>query len=70
MSHHINKEGNFQSDKYPNMAPNTIRLRGPILNFNNPEHRERLKKFAQRTKDRKLAEDILQVIEKIEKKKN
>jgi len=66
MGHHINKDGNFQSDKYPNMAPNTIKMRGPILDFNNPEHRERLKRFALKTKDKELGEEILEVIKKIE----
>ena len=65
MPHHINDKGNFQSDKYPDLSENKI-----ILSFKDSLAREVLKIYAEKTNDKELGEDILQVIKNIEKPKN
>ena len=60
MGHHINKKGQFQSDKYPWLSPNKI-----ILSFNDKIAREVLRLYAEKTKDRELANDIREVIRNI-----
>jgi hypothetical protein len=55
MGHHITSEGTFQSDKYPDLAPDKI-----VLSFKDKEAQEALKVFAHTTNDRELAEDILE----------
>ena len=57
--HHINKDGDFQSDKHPFMKPNKL-----MLSFKDKEARIALKVFAKVTKDRELGEDILEVLNK------
>ncbi len=57
MSHHINKDGQFQSDKYPDLTPNKI-----ILSFKDPAARCALKTFCVETDDHELAKDILKVL--------
>lgn len=64
MGHHINKEGNFQSDKYPELPENKI-----ILSFKDKTAREALKLYASMTGDIELGQDILQVIKKLEEEK-
>lgn len=59
MGHHINREGNFQSDKYPELPENKI-----ILSFNDPLARKVLYTYAQETEDRELGDDMLQVLRK------
>lgn len=61
MGHHINEQGNFQSDKYPELAENKI-----ILSFNDEAARKALRVFAESSDDKELAEDILQVLQKFE----
>ncbi len=61
MGHHINEQGNFQSDKYPELPENKI-----LLSFNDPSARKALRVFAQETTDEELSEDILQVLKKFE----
>ena len=65
MGHHINKKGNFQSDKYPKLPENKI-----ILSFKDKLAREVLKIYGEKTRDKGLGEDILQVIKKIEQEKS
>lgn len=60
MSHHINKDGQFQSDKHPDLAPNKI-----VLSFKDPAAQQALVLFAEETDDRELAEDILIVLKEI-----
>jgi len=55
MGHHINEKGQFQSDKYPDLPPDKI-----ILSFNDPVAREALRLYSKMTKDRELADDILE----------
>jgi len=62
MGHHINKQGQFQSDKYPELAPDKI-----VLSFKDEEARPVLYLFAEITKDKELAEDIRERIITIEK---
>ena len=54
MGHHINEKGQFQSDKFPELAPDKI-----VLSFKDPVAREALMQFAGRTKDMRLGADIL-----------
>lgn len=54
MGHHINNEGQFQSDKYPDLPPDKI-----ILSFKDPHAKEALRRYAELTDDKVLAEDIL-----------
>ena len=60
MGHHINSEGQFQSDKYPDLPPDKI-----ILSFKDPVAREALKLYAKNAQDKELAEDILARIQSI-----
>lgn len=62
MGHHINKKGNFQSDKYPELPENKI-----VLSFKDELARRVLETYAKATPDRELGMDISQVIKKIEK---
>jgi len=41
MGHHINDEGQFQSDKYPDLGPDKI-----VLSFKDPRARRALRQFA------------------------
>ena len=50
MGNHINSQGKFQSDKYPDLPPDKI-----ILSFKDPVAREALNVYAQNTKDKKLS---------------
>ena len=61
MGHHIVK-GRFQSDKYKWLAPDKI-----ILSFKDPAARLALKRFADMTPDRELAEDIKTRLKSIRK---
>ena len=60
MGHHINSAGQFQSDKYPDLAPDKF-----ILSFKDPVAREALKLYAENAEDKELAEDILARIQSI-----
>ena len=59
MGHHINDNGDFQSDKYPELAPNKI-----ILSFKDKHARTALNIYAELTEDAELAEDIFLVLNK------
>lgn len=59
MGHHVTKEGNFQSDKYPELAENKI-----ILSFNDLAARKALEIYAEHAADKELGEDILEVLKK------
>lgn len=63
MGHHINENGNFKSDKYPDLSENKI-----ILSFKDPVAREALKVYAEKTDDKELGEDIIQAIKNIEER--
>ncbi len=58
MGHHINEQGQFQSDKYPDLPPNKI-----ILSFKENEARLALRIYAGITKDNELGDDIIQVLD-------
>ena len=60
MGHHINSKGQFQSDKYSNLAPDKF-----ILSFKDPIAQEALKLYAENTEDKELAEDIFERIQSI-----
>lgn len=53
MAQHINSDGKFKSDKYPELPPDKL-----ILSFKDKEARPALKLFAETTKQRALAESI------------
>lgn len=53
MGHHINKRGQFKSDKYPKLPPDKI-----ILSFKDAAAREALRLYAKLTDDKDLAWDI------------
>jgi len=61
MGHHIDSKGRFQSDKYPELAPDKI-----VLSFKDPVARYALRYYAASCKDRELVNDILERIEAIE----
>lgn len=60
MGHHMNKQGQFQSDKYPDLPPDKI-----ILSFKDKHARLVLWHYAEITDDKELADDIKQRIESI-----
>ena len=60
MGHHI-LNGRFQSDLFPDLAPDKI-----VLSFKDAAARLALKRFADMTQDRELAEDILTRIRTIQ----
>ncbi len=53
MGHHINDQGQFQSDKYPDLPPDKI-----VLSFKDPAARTALTAYALCATDRELAKDI------------
>ena len=57
MGHHINADGQFQSDKYPDLPPDKI-----VLSFKDPAARDALRTYVATVKifggDEELAEDI------------
>jgi len=60
--HHINKDGQFQSDKYPDLKPDKI-----ALSFKDKHAKEALRLYAELTKDTELAKDILFRLDSMEK---
>ncbi len=60
MGHHIDSEGLFRSDKYPELPPDRI-----VLSFEQPADRQALALFAHHTEDLELAKDIMTRIETI-----
>ncbi len=54
MGHHLDSEGRFQSDKYPELSPDKI-----ILSFHDQLARQSLRYYAKYTDDKELADDIL-----------
>ena len=62
MGHHINEAGQFQSDKYPDLAPDKI-----VLSFKDPIARSALRKYATMTLDFELGHDIIERLDAIEK---
>jgi len=54
MGHHINADGQFQSDKFPDLPPDKI-----VLSFNDSSAKSALHLFASLTDDKELADDIL-----------
>lgn len=53
MGHHINKNGQFQSDKYRELKPDKI-----VLSFKDIAARKALKEYVKYSDDKELAEDI------------
>ena len=53
MGHHIDSEGRFQSDKYPELPPDKI-----VLSFKDPIAQECLAIYAAHTADLGLGQDI------------
>jgi len=53
MGHHINSDGQFQSDKYPELPPDKM-----VLSFKDKHARYCLLMYAKYTSDKELAEDI------------
>ena len=60
MGKHIDKEGRFRSDKFPDLDPDYV-----ALSFKDAAARQALAVFCQHTKDQELADDILKRIETI-----
>ena len=54
MGHHIDNEGRFQSDKYPDLAPDKI-----VLSFKDFAARQALWIYAELTDDDELGKDIM-----------
>jgi len=57
MGHHIDKDGNFQSDKYPDLPPNKI-----TLSFKDHAAQCALAEYIKHSDDKELAEDIRSVL--------
>ena len=55
MGHHIDSEGRFQSDKYPDLPPDKF-----VLSLKDPEARAALTTYVTLCKDRELASDLIQ----------
>ena len=55
MGHHIDAQGRFQSDKYPDLAPDKI-----VLSFKEPAARFALTQYTHVCKDGELVEDIVE----------
>lgn len=53
MGHHIDREGRFQSDKFPDLAPDKI-----VLSFKDPAARRALNVYSIYAEDQELAADI------------
>lgn len=53
MGHHIDDNGDFQSDRHPDLAPNEI-----ILSLKDPTARKGLYTFADEVDDKRVARDI------------
>ena len=62
MGKYLNHQGQFQSDKYPDLPPDKV-----ILSFKDPAARTALRVYAAETADKAFAEDIITRIESIEK---
>jgi hypothetical protein len=60
MSHHLNKQGQFQSDQSPYLAPDEI-----VLSFRDPASMEALHDFADLTDDDDLAVAIVKRLDAI-----
>jgi len=55
MGHHIDSEGRFQSDKFPDLPPDTF-----LLSLKDPEARAAISTYVTICKDRELATDLIQ----------
>ncbi len=64
MGHHINRRVQFQSDKFPDLAPDKI-----VLSFQDPAARRALRVYAIHAEDRELASDIWKRLQSIENDK-
>ena len=53
VGHHLDEEGRFQSDKYPDLAPDKI-----VLSLHDPAAFRALAVFIVATDDRELASDL------------
>lgn len=62
MGRHINSNGQFQSDKYPDLPPDKI-----ILSFKDSIARLALVVYAENTNDVELAEDLMTRVRSISK---
>lgn len=60
MGNHINAAGQFQSDKYPDLAPDKL-----VLSFKDPAARDALAVYALATGDSELSADIFLRIQTI-----
>lgn len=60
MGHHINPQGQFQSDKYPHLGPDKL-----VMSFKDPSARAVLYVYAELTEDAELAYDILERLDSI-----
>lgn len=65
MGHHLTKDGDFQSDKYPDLPPGRF-----VLSFADPIARPLIRKYALRTSDEELADDLLVACEKYDLEAN
>lgn len=63
MGHHINKNGEFQSDKYPDLKPNKI-----IISFKDPAGKIALREYAKHAEDKELGRDILRALNNLKEK--
>lgn len=61
MGHHIDREGRFQSDKFPNLLPDKI-----VLSFKDPAARRALRVYSIHAEDRELANDIWKRLQSID----
>jgi len=60
MAKQINKDGKFQSDKYPDLPPDKF-----LLSFKDPVARKSIKLYAELTEDKELSKSLLQRLKTI-----
>jgi len=61
MAHHLDDDGNFQSDKHPDLSPNVF-----ALHLDDPLARDLIREYARRTQDSELGNDLLAALRRTE----
>jgi hypothetical protein len=61
MGHHLTDDGDFQSDKHPELPENVF-----ALHFDDQKARDLIREYAHRTDEDDLREDLLSALEKTE----
>ena len=62
MGHHLTKDNDFKSDKYPDCPPGFF-----LMKFSDPIARPHIRGYAKDTPDRELADDLIVVCDKYDR---